>query len=101
MFYQSVVAVAIFHAAVCRNINKHNKLVRKAGSVIGGGVELDSLEVVMEKRILSKLASILNVSHPLHDILVKKKNVFSQRLEPRRFSTERLRDHSCRWPVNY
>ncbi len=64
-----------------RDTNDLNKLVRKAISVIGGGVELDSFEVVMEKRTLSKLVSILNVSHPVHDMLVEKRRVFSQRLK--------------------
>lgn len=43
--------------------NKLDKLVRKAGSVIL--VVLDSQEVVTEKKVLSKLVSILNISHSI------------------------------------
>ncbi len=93
MFYQSVVASEIFYAAICwgqsvrvRDANKFNKLVRKARSVIGGGVELDSLEAVVEK-MLSKLVSIL----PSTPMLVEKMSIFSQRLVPPRCYTERHR----------
>ncbi len=74
------------------NPQARNKLIWKAGLVIGGGAERDALEAVAEKRTLSKLVSILNnVSHPLHDMLLEKKSVFSQRLiSPG--------DHSCWWP---
>lgn len=51
-------------------------------------VRLDSLEAVKEMRMLPRLVSILNISQPLHDMLVKKRSVFCQRLIPPRCSTE-------------
>lgn len=55
---------------------------------MGGGVELDCLEVVTEKRML--LVNILNnISHFLHDMLVEKRSVFSSR--PARCCTRRHR----------
>ena len=70
--------------------NRPNKLVRKASNVVG--VELDSLTVVSERRMLSKLCGILdNVSHPLHDVLIKHRSTFSRRLFPPRCTAERHR----------
>ncbi len=71
MFYESVVASAILFAVVCwgsgleaDDANRLNKLIRKASDVVG--VELNSLAVVSERRMLSKLGVILDsVSHPL------------------------------------
>ncbi|XP_059802691.1 40S ribosomal protein S24 isoform X1 [Hypanus sabinus] len=94
MFYESEVASAIMFAVVCwgsrprvADTNRINKLIRKASDVVG--VELDSLTVVSEKRMLSKLHAILdNVSHPLHNVLVRHRSTFSQRLIPPRCNTE-------------
>lgn len=48
--------------------NMINKLIRKAGSVIG--LNPDSLEVIVEKRTRAKLKMILCYKgHPLHCIL--------------------------------
>ncbi len=48
--------------------NRLNKLICKAASVVG--VELDSLTVVSERRMFSKLMVILdNTFHLLHDVL--------------------------------
>ena len=65
MFYQSVVASAIFFGLVCwgsrlraADANKINKIIRKAGSV--PRVQIDSLLVVSERRMLCKLHSILD-----------------------------------------
>ena len=72
MFYQSVVASAIFFFAVTcwgsgmkvADTNRLNKLIRRAGDVVGE--ELDTLMTVAERRMLSRLQSILdNVSPPL------------------------------------
>lgn len=56
IFYQSVVASALFFTVVCwgggimaGETNRLNKLVRKASSVVG--LKLDSLEAVVEKRM--------------------------------------------------
>ena len=97
MFYESVVASAFMYAAACwgsrlkaADANRLNKLIRKARDVVG--MELGSLTAVSERRMLSKLHSIMdNVSHPLHDVLVKKRSTFSARLIPPRCTTERHR----------
>lgn len=41
-----------------RNTNRTNKLIRKAGSVIG--CTLDTMEAVVERRALNKLVTILD-----------------------------------------
>ncbi|KAI4898937.1 hypothetical protein NFI96_007064 [Prochilodus magdalenae] len=93
-FYQSVVASAIFYSVVCWGnsinktaINKLNKLVKKAGSVIG--LKLDTLEVVAEKRTLNKLLAVMdNASHPLHCAVGKQRSTFSGRLRQLRCAKE-------------
>ena len=75
MFYQSVVASSIFFAVVCwgsrlraADANKISRIIRETGSVLG--VQLDSLVMVSERRMLGKLHSILdNNTHPLHQVL--------------------------------
>ena len=97
MFYQSVVASALFFAVACwgggikaGDANRLNKLVKKAGSVVG--VKLDSLEVVAERRMRGMINAILeNPSHPLHEELRLMRSTFSNRLIPPRCRTERLR----------
>jgi hypothetical protein len=97
MFYESVVASAILYAVACwgsrlrePDANKLNKLIRKAGNVVG--VKLDSLSVVPERRMLSKLNVIVdNVSHPLYDLLLKHRSTFSARLILPKCTTERHR----------
>lgn len=82
MFYESVVATAVLYAIVCfgsrlrvEDTNRLNKLIRKASD--GVGVKLDSLTVVSERRMLSKLRVILdNVSHPLHNVLASHRRSF-------------------------
>ena len=56
--------------------NKLNKLICNASNVVGA--ELDSLPVVSEKRMLSKLRGILDTT--LRDMLVKHRSKFSERL---------------------
>ncbi len=59
--------------------NKLDKLIRRAGSVLD--MELDSVHVVAERRMLSKLYSILdNPAHPLHNELVDQRSTCSQRM---------------------
>ncbi|KAI3369549.1 hypothetical protein L3Q82_007759 [Scortum barcoo] len=70
MFYHSVVSSIIFYAVVCwgsrlktADTNRLNKLIRRAGSVLG--VELEFVVKVSERRMLRKLLSITdNVSSP-------------------------------------
>ena len=75
MFYQSVVASAIFFEAIGAAASglvtkKLNKLIRRAGSVLGTAVE--SLEVVMERRMVQKLLILWTITqkqHPLHNLV--------------------------------
>ncbi|KAI3354447.1 hypothetical protein L3Q82_018506, partial [Scortum barcoo] len=70
IFYQSVVASAIFFAAVCwgssiraSNTNRLDKIIKKAGSVLG--LRLESFETVVERRMLNRLLSIMDNDHHL------------------------------------
>ncbi|XP_051791640.1 uncharacterized protein LOC127530035 [Erpetoichthys calabaricus] len=75
MFYQTVVASALFYTVVCwggsikkRDASCLDKLVRKASSIVG--MELDSLTSVAEQQALSRLLSIMeNPLHPLNRII--------------------------------
>ena len=86
MFYQSVVASTIFFTVVswgagikAKDANRLNKLIKKAGSVVGS--ELVTLEEVVEDRMLSKLLAIMDpASHPPHRTLDKLKSSFNNRL---------------------
>ncbi|XP_068566954.1 uncharacterized protein [Cebidichthys violaceus] len=97
MFYQSVVASALYFAVVCwgssigaGDTNRLNKLVKKAGSIIG--CKLDSLEQVVERRTLKKLSSILdNQDHPLHHLLQGQRSTFSNRMIQLRCHKDRYR----------
>ena len=96
MFYQSVVASVLFYAVVCwggstkkRDAGRLDRLVRKAGSVVGA--ELESITSVAEKRTLSKLLTIMdNESHPLHSTIIQQKSVISCRLQALTCKTDRL-----------
>ena len=80
MFYQSAVASVLFYAAVCwgssirdKDVKRLNKLVKKAGSVLGESP--DSLETVVERCTHNKRKAIMvSVSHPLHNILAGQKS---------------------------
>ena len=98
MFYQSVMASVLFYAAVCcggnmskRDTGRLDKLVRKAGSVVGQS--LDSLGSVVEKRMRGKLLALMgNVNHPLHHVLAgQSSSLRSGRLNKLRSRTERFR----------
>ena len=96
MFYESVVASMILFAITwgsglkVADNNRLSKLIRRAGDVVGE--ELDTLTTVAERRMLSRLQSILdNVSHPLYDTLAQQKSTFSRRLLLPRCTTERHR----------
>ena len=54
------------------------------------GEELDTLTTVAERRMLSRLQSILdNVTHPLYDTLAQQRSTFSGRLLSPRYTAER------------
>ena len=97
IFYQSVVASAILYAVACwgsrlrvADANRLHKLIRKASNVVG--MELDSLKVVSERRMLSKIKTMLdNTSHPLHDMLASHRSTLSERLRLPKSTTERHR----------
>ncbi|KAI4888196.1 hypothetical protein NFI96_018638, partial [Prochilodus magdalenae] len=97
LFYQSVVASVLFYAVVCwggsiskRDAGRLDRLVRKAGSVLG--LELESLTPLAERRALNKLLNIMdNVHHPLHTTIIRQRSSFSGRLLSQSCSTDRLR----------
>uniref|UniRef100_A0A8C4X371 B30.2/SPRY domain-containing protein n=1 Tax=Erpetoichthys calabaricus TaxID=27687 RepID=A0A8C4X371_ERPCA len=97
MFYQTVVASALFYAVVFwggsikrKDASRLDKLVRKASSMVG--MELDSLTSVAERRALSRLLSIMeNPLHPLNSIISRQRSSFSDRLLSLSCSTDRLR----------
>ncbi|XP_059829971.1 uncharacterized protein LOC132396450 isoform X1 [Hypanus sabinus] len=107
MFYQSVLASAIMLAVVCwgsrlrvADTNRINKLIRKASDVVGE--ELDSLMVVSEKRMLSKLHAILdNDSHPLHNVLVSTGVQSARDSFHRDVTLSVIGSHSYLWPSNF
>lgn len=80
MFIQSVASVLIY-AVVCwgtgirvGDANWLNKLIRRTGSVIG--VNLQPLEFVSERRMISQLLTIMdNMSNPVHDMIVGMKRL--------------------------
>lgn len=97
MFYQTVIASALFYAVACwgtcikkKDAQRLDRLVRKAGSVVGA--DLDSLTSVAERKVHSKLLSIMdNPHHPLHRTFSRQKSSFSERLLSMSCSTDRLR----------
>ncbi|TWW56005.1 hypothetical protein D4764_09G0010550 [Takifugu flavidus] len=96
MFYQSVsLASTIFFAAVCwgagikaKDANRLNKLIKKAGSVVGCRL---ANEVVRDRMVLKMRTIMDNPSHPLHNTMDKLRSSFSNRLLEPRCSKERYR----------
>lgn len=92
-----MVASVIFYAVVCwscgsteRDRKRLNKLVRRAGSVLGCPPE--TIQEVGERRMLAKLISIMdNTSHPLHETVRALSSSFSGRLLHPQCKTERHR----------
>lgn len=85
IFYQIDVASAIFFATICSGSSirasdtERLKSLLKAGSLMG--TALEPLEVVVEKRTLRKLLTIMdNTLHPLYDLLIRQQSAFSSRL---------------------
>ena len=86
IFYQSVVASAIVFAAVCwgssiraSNINRLDKIIKKAGSALS--LRLEFFETVVERRTLNKLLSTMdNDQPPLHHTVDRQQSTFSHRL---------------------
>ena len=96
MFYQSVVASVLFYAVVCwggstkkKDAGRLDRLVRKAGSVVGA--ELECITSVANKRTLTKLLTIMdNESHPLHGTITQQRSLISGRLRSLPCRTDRL-----------
>ncbi|TWW80175.1 hypothetical protein D4764_10G0012050 [Takifugu flavidus] len=97
MFYQSVMASTIFFAVVCwgagikaKDANRLNKLIKKAGSVVG--CRLANLDEVVKDRMVLKLRTIMdNPSDPFHNTVDKLRSSFSNKLPQPRCSKERYR----------
>ncbi|TWW68197.1 putative RNA-directed DNA polymerase from transposon BS [Takifugu flavidus] len=93
MFYQSVVASVLSYAVVCwggsatkADLSRLEKLIRRAGSVVG--MKLEPLATVAERRTIDKLRSIMdNVRHPLHTVIHSQRSLISQRLRLPKFRT--------------
>ena len=87
----------MFYAVVCWGggikaceLNKLNKITKKASSVVG--LRVEGLQLVAERKILAKLNSILsNPSHPLYSELQDRVSTFSQRLTLPSMHTQRFR----------
>ncbi len=83
IFYQSVIASTLYSSVVCwrssitaSDTSRMNKLITKAGSIIG--CRQETFEAVVERRTLNKLLSTMdNQDHPLHHILDRQRSVFS------------------------
>ena len=96
-FYNSVVASAIMYGVVCWSSSitaadrkRLNKLVKKASSVLG--CPLDPVEVVGDRRMTTKLLSIMeDASHPLQETVRSLGSSFSDRLLHPRCLKERYR----------
>ena len=84
--YNSMAASAIHYVVICWRVassnqdrKRLNKLVRRASSVLG--CPLDSVEEVGEKRMVAKLASIMDSpSHLLHQTVEPLSSTFSGRV---------------------
>ena len=68
IFYESVVGSAILYAVACwgnrlrgDGCQQINKLFRKDSNIVG--IECDSLTMVSERKMLTNLGTILEVSH--------------------------------------
>ncbi|KAI4887201.1 hypothetical protein NFI96_031265, partial [Prochilodus magdalenae] len=96
-FFDTVVASAIFYGVVCwgssiltADRKRLDKLLKRAGSVLGS--PLNPVQVVGDRRMLAKLASMLeNDSHPMHETLAALGSSFSDRLLHPKCVKERYR----------
>lgn len=98
IFNQSVVSSALYLAVACwgsstskRDISRIDKLIRKAGQVVG--CQLETFVTVRERRTLDKLLSIMdNPAHPLHRTVEGQRSSFSNRLLQLRCHSERYKN---------
>ena len=97
IFYQSVVAGAVFFGVVCwggsmtlRDRNRLDKLIGRCVSVMGRRV--DSVGEVLERRMRTLMQGILsNTRHPLHQCLSAQKSNRSDSLLSLRCRTEQFK----------
>ncbi len=81
-----------------RDAGRLDKLVRKAGSVVG--TELEALTTTADNRTLSRLDSIMdNNSHPLHSVFAKQRSLFSYRFRAIPCKTDRLLRSFVPWAI--
>ncbi|KAI3364906.1 hypothetical protein L3Q82_000931 [Scortum barcoo] len=102
MFYQSVVASVLFYTVVCwggsiskKDTSRLDKLIRRAGSVVG--TKLDSLVTVAESRTRGLWTNCwilwtMPASHPLHTVISNQRSLFSERLLLPKCRTNRLKN---------
>jgi hypothetical protein len=96
-FYDSVVSSVILYAVTCwggglleKEKNKLNKLIKKAGSVVG--CVLPTIDVSAQDRMTDKLVSIMKQDcHPLHGTVQACVSTFSSRLIQPRCHKERYK----------
>lgn len=96
-FYDSVVSSVILYSATSwggglleKEKNKLNKLIKKAGSVVGS--VLPTFEVIMQDRMIGKLYTMINHDcHPLNEIVRDFMSTHSLRLIHPRCYRERYR----------
>ena len=73
------------------DLSRLEKLVRRAGSVVG--MKLDPLVTVAERRTLNKLQGILdNTNHPLHTVISSQRSRLNDRLLLPKSRTNRLKN---------
>ena len=80
MFYDTVICSLLSFALVCwgvnateRDKNRINKLIRKAGSIVGE--KLNDLNTILDRRLVVKGGKIEKEElHPLHNTLIKLKS---------------------------
>ena len=97
MFYQSMVCSVLTFALVCwggnaseRDTGRLNKLIKKASSSVGQ--PLDQLEQILENRLSRKSKTILQCpEHPLHNTLVGRHSMFSNRYLLPKIKTNQFR----------
>ncbi|XP_036439777.1 uncharacterized protein LOC118817317 [Colossoma macropomum] len=96
-----MVASAIFYGVVCwgssistADRKRLDRLIKRASSVMGS--PLDPVQVVGDRRMLARLASMLeNSSHPMHETLAALGSSFSDRLlHPKSHHCLQLKAHS-------
>ena len=78
IFYHEILESVLFYAVACwggsltvEDRNRLNKLIRKAGSIIGSCQS--SVEEILEKRVMRKMRSVLSRDdHPLHNMFTER-----------------------------